>query len=28
LRERWQRAIFIGGLVGAVLLAIVLRLLS
>jgi hypothetical protein len=28
LRERWQRAIFIGGLVGAVLLVIVLRLLS
>jgi hypothetical protein len=28
LRERWQRAIFIGGLVGAVLLAIVLRVLS
>jgi hypothetical protein len=28
LRERWQRGIFIGGLVGALLLALLLRLFS
>jgi hypothetical protein len=28
LRTRWQRAIFIGGLVGAVVLVLLLRLLS